>query len=828
MLLTAVLVCGVLLSFGSHASAPNAPPSILGKVKDLQELPSVSSLIGNAVSFTTGGWFGSSKFKRLNAAQKEDVYSICTCPSENPNSFGLPKPNGTQNVDSVECGKIYAKQKTPIATIIIGAVIDNVNKMINGISEKFYKGLIAGDQLTIILSAALTLYLVIYGIMVSSGMMSVQPGDTFNRLVKIGILFALLNPNGGWVLFSDYFGTIFKEGMMEMVSVFSQISNTGLSSGSASIGTASGEITNGASLVSFLDRPLNMVFSMKFMAMMTSLPLVGPFGIIVSIIIFVCILLFVFLVVGALLTFLKAIVGIYIMLGLAPIFISMYLFKRTRELFNGWLNQLITFFLQPILVFAFLGFFVTLFTNNLKNIVDKTEYCYVPFMPLFGDMIRFSWFRPAVLFDESAFKVQEKADADKAMVWANKIPNADKVGVDQALLDLYWVGKLEPDFHDEVILLVRYGKLKPATVEALRQMSFFGYEEVDDPTAPNGITNKPLPPPPAVSSSATPAAGQFLYAYKGGWKFEGPTQPGAYATGRVPIVPMTSRSNDFPVNSNDVMIFMLITFLGWRYSQLVSEIAGTLGSGITSSSSGSDAANWFKQKTGARDVYEATMNKASNFRAVSAANLMGWMAGKNNSQAAEAFRPDLVNPDNAAASRKNPNAKDPNAEPNGGGGNPDPSANRGNPTDREFGPRTKEDDKINDDTYFNMVKSRALSTREKLKKEVALNDLGDESKSNEAFFDKLGRSSKLSKEQRELIKSLDNDVISREKLDRMLKVQDAKMNRKVEDYIRNSDKMGADKDMSVDKLHSSMKSAEDALITDELIIQRINKKLQSM
>jgi hypothetical protein len=68
-----------------------------------------------------------------------------------------------------------------------------------------------------------------------------------------------------------------------------------------------------------------------------------------------------------------------VLLGLAPVFLPMMLFERTKQMFTGWLNQLINFTLQPILLFAFLAFFATLLASAAKDILppDDVHVCYV-------------------------------------------------------------------------------------------------------------------------------------------------------------------------------------------------------------------------------------------------------------------------------------------------------------------------------------------------------------------------------------------------------------------------------------------------------------------
>lgn len=67
-------------------------------------------------------------------------------------------------------------------------------------------------------------------------------------------------------------------------------------------------------------------------------------------------------------TFVTAIMALSFLLMISPIFISFLLFKTTEKLFRGWLNSVISFTLQPILLLAFV-FFISAITS-----VDKINY----------------------------------------------------------------------------------------------------------------------------------------------------------------------------------------------------------------------------------------------------------------------------------------------------------------------------------------------------------------------------------------------------------------------------------------------------------------------
>ena len=61
-------------------------------------------------------------------------------------------------------------------------------------------------------------------------------------------------------------------------------------------------------------------------------------------------------------------IALFVLLSLAPLFISMALFRFTSHLFNGWMRSCAQYALIPVIVYAFLGFFLVLIQTTITNI----------------------------------------------------------------------------------------------------------------------------------------------------------------------------------------------------------------------------------------------------------------------------------------------------------------------------------------------------------------------------------------------------------------------------------------------------------------------------
>ena len=63
----------------------------------------------------------------------------------------------------------------------------------------------------------------------------------------------------------------------------------------------------------------------------------------------------------------------------------------------GWVNQVLAFALQPVLLFAFLGFYSMLIDGALSQMLfspTAPDFCWVTWMGVVGDLLDLHWWRP--------------------------------------------------------------------------------------------------------------------------------------------------------------------------------------------------------------------------------------------------------------------------------------------------------------------------------------------------------------------------------------------------------------------------------------------------
>lgn len=270
---------------------------------------------------------------------------------------------------------------------IVAGVFADVNGIMTNIAKNFFNGIIKQQAYNDAVNAAVLLYLVVYGVMIVFNLTYHSTAEVVKRLVKIGIVWSIMSPNG-WVFFSTFVSDPLIGGMNHLISQFSAAGgNAGIEAvctGAAPLpaGCNPNDYVNPISMNMLLGS-MTLVFSLRFLLVMVSILFTSPaFGWIIALLILWGIIEFILMLIGAIVTYVRSIVGLAFLFGLAPIFVTFILFDRSKNLLLGYLNAVFAFFLQPVLLFAFLGFYATLFTNSLIDMLFTADYCYIPFLDL--------------------------------------------------------------------------------------------------------------------------------------------------------------------------------------------------------------------------------------------------------------------------------------------------------------------------------------------------------------------------------------------------------------------------------------------------------------
>jgi len=286
----------------------------------------------------------------------------------------------------------YDPTDTTNGTNIITAVFTSINKILNTISQNFYTGILGGTNSPFkqVVNAVILLYIVVYGTMITFNLASYRGSEIVSRIIKIGILAAVVN--GGWSFFEAAVGNPVLHGMNQLIVDFAsasgntQIANLPTTSPcfvTTGTDTASSNCLD-VNTMTALFAPLSGVFCKQFILAILALLTSGPVGWIVAFFMTWGMFEFIFMVIGAIITYVKSIVGLAFLFGIAPIFFLFILFDKTRQLFIGWVNQVLGFALQPVLLFAFLGFYLSLISAGVKGMLGGLTFCQTALFQFLG------------------------------------------------------------------------------------------------------------------------------------------------------------------------------------------------------------------------------------------------------------------------------------------------------------------------------------------------------------------------------------------------------------------------------------------------------------
>lgn len=307
--------------------------------------------------------------------------------------------------ESLEC----YKPSDNIPRYVVGGcgVLCTVTKIIMGLLNSASMAIVnatAGNvEFQSAVLAALTLYITIYGAMVVLGLVNVALGDALVRVAKLGVVAMVLSSETIMTMF-HMVRCFFIEGTTYLVHAVMQVGleavvNLG-AGGEVDIdsewiapapnndlcGTSFNDDDSATGPLVILEALLTQVFSAHMLLTLITLMLSKVYGFLLGIFLIFGLIGFVMALLKAVTVYLTALIAQYLLLSLLPIFVVFLLFEKTKHLFDGWVNQLVTYSLTPIFLFAYISLFVVVVSAALAQILD-VHICWA------------KWFTIAWVFD---------------------------------------------------------------------------------------------------------------------------------------------------------------------------------------------------------------------------------------------------------------------------------------------------------------------------------------------------------------------------------------------------------------------------------------------
>ena len=243
-------------------------------------------------------------------------------------------------------------------------VLTKFSSLVTGIlcssTTSLYKGIVVESNFISYVQALLVLYVASTGLAFIMGFVSFTSKELIIRVLKMAIILQIISPNS-WEFFNNNFFSFFTNGVGEMTGILFGQGSQALPSI-----TSSGSCAPNVAGIQAFDTAIAQLFSYDTTRKIMSLMVWKIYGFLYVAVIYLLILIILYAIIKSLLIFFVSYLAISILIVLAPIFITFFLFKITRRFFDNWLKNLISYFIQPIIILTFAFFMITILMNQLQ------------------------------------------------------------------------------------------------------------------------------------------------------------------------------------------------------------------------------------------------------------------------------------------------------------------------------------------------------------------------------------------------------------------------------------------------------------------------------
>lgn len=243
-------------------------------------------------------------------------------------------------------------------------LINPITMQVNMVSQEIFIQIINNPTYHRIIFVILTLYIVIWGIYIALGFTQTSLKDFISRVFKIGIVLSLIHPYS-FNFFNQYLFGLFIDGSQELIGM---VANPYCDSSNSSV-----------NYFAFTNYAIHTFFDSPYLLLRISSTIVAfPIGWLCFIVFCLAMFSYFVAVLRAILAYLIAYTAVGLVISLGPIFIVTLLFERTKHLFTGWMGALVSFAMEPVILFATIVL-VTLFVDQaLYDVMGQLEW--LPFL----------------------------------------------------------------------------------------------------------------------------------------------------------------------------------------------------------------------------------------------------------------------------------------------------------------------------------------------------------------------------------------------------------------------------------------------------------------
>lgn len=255
------------------------------------------------------------------------------------------------NVGQYQADVQVTTKKQTLVSDFLADITDPVVDSLNSTTKIIYDSFSTSSNWLNIMQMSLFLYIAIYGAGFILGISQTSTNDMVIRAVKIGVVTVLFEPDS-WDFFNTYFFKLFTDGKNFLIA--------------AVTGDTSSDLSG---VFGFIDDMFYTFFSEYTWEKLAALT---PYliGLIYICIFITVMILYTVAMAKVFIVYLLTIVGISLLLSIAPLFMVTLLFERTRTIFLNWVKYLADYAMQPVILFAALYVMNEVFMTFWNNALD--------------------------------------------------------------------------------------------------------------------------------------------------------------------------------------------------------------------------------------------------------------------------------------------------------------------------------------------------------------------------------------------------------------------------------------------------------------------------
>jgi len=235
-----------------------------------------------------------------------------------------------------------------------------IAKIICNSAKQVYNQIVDNPSFLSYIRVFLILYIVYLGLAFVMGFSEMTHKEFVIAILKFGLITQLSTSATSWNFFDNYFFNFFVQGVGDLTGILFGVSqNTCPLSGDCAINVSG---------IQAFDSAISQLFSYDTTRKIMTLLTWQVYGFFYVGIIYIAIIIILYAIVRSVVLFLVSFLAMSILIALAPIFLPFILFRLTHSFFERWLGQLVSYFIQPLVVLTFAFFMVTMLINQLQFI----------------------------------------------------------------------------------------------------------------------------------------------------------------------------------------------------------------------------------------------------------------------------------------------------------------------------------------------------------------------------------------------------------------------------------------------------------------------------